>query len=431
MKSLRLIIKRIILAFTNESIQLKSNLVKAYKIHLTIGLLISVVILFSQCHNIKEKALHKTSNPKVKLASSATIFRALPETFLSPKTNILSDEKVNLGRLLFFDPILSGDRDIACATCHHPSHGYAEFRDLSIGTSGRGLGDKRSFSKNSNIPIMKRNSNSILNSAFSGIDTAGNYTPEFAKMFWDSRVFGLENQAIEPLIAVDEMKGTNYERHEILKEIENRLSAIPEYVEMFSLAFDEENPINDVNIGKAIAAFERSLLANNSRFDQYLNGDDEAISKAEKLGFRMFQKAGCANCHFGPMLSDFTEHTLGIPENEKLTEYDKGLYEDYAFRTPSLRNLRFTAPYMHNGTMNTLQDVLEFYEDTSNGRMRHDSLEYSQIDTFIQQINLSVKEIGPIISFLNTLNDPNFDKTIPESVPSQLQVAGNIIPITF
>jgi cytochrome c peroxidase len=126
------------------------------------------------------------------------------------------------------------------------------------------------------------------------------------------------------------------------------------------------------------------------------------------------------------MFSDFKMHVLGIPENDKLPIADSGFEERFAFRTASLRNLRLTPPYMHNGSFNTLEKVLEFYEDISFGKSRNDSVSAENFDPLIRELNLSVMEMGPIISFLNTLNGQDFDKEIPETVPSKLPVGGNI-----
>ena len=351
---------------------------------------------------------------------------ALPKRVKSPDNNPVTKEKIELGRLLFFDPLLSGDKDVACATCHHPSNGWAEYRDLSIGVNGVGFGSKRVFKPPNTIPFVKKNAHTILNTAYNGIDIYNAYHPEEAPMFWDLRIQSLELQAIEPLKAMEEMRGLNYSETEILVELVSRLKAIPEYQLLFEQAFPETEAISIENLGKAIAAFERTLLTNNSRFDQYMRGDESAISLSEKDGFELFKKVGCANCHNGPMLSDYQIHVLSVPENPKLSELDKGFEETFGFRTPTLRNLRFTAPYMHNGTMPNLQRVLEFYEDISFGKSQNPVVSPQQFDPLVKELKLRVRDMAPIISFLNTLNDSDFDKTVPESVPSGLSVGGNI-----
>jgi cytochrome c peroxidase len=222
------------------------------------------------------------------------------------------------------------------------------------------------------------------------------------------------------------MRGPNFDQQEILTEIVTRLRSIAEYQDLFRQAFDTENPINTANLAKAIAAFERTLITNNSRFDQYMRGDREALSLSEQEGFEIFKQVGCPNCHNGAMFSDFEPHVLGTPGNDKLPEFDRGIDSTFAFRTPTLRNLRFTAPYMHNGSLPTLKRVLEFYEDISVGKSQHPQVSRAELDPLVGELSLKVKDMSSIISFLNSLNDPNFDRSIPDRVPSGLPVAGNI-----
>ncbi|TXG38460.1 cytochrome-c peroxidase [Seonamhaeicola maritimus] len=373
---------------------------------------------FFNCKNKK--------NTLVEIAQTKVRVSALPKTIKSPNNNPTTKEKVDLGRLLFFDPILSGNKDVACATCHHPKNGYAEFRDISIGVNGQGFGNKREFKQPNDIPFVKRNAHTVLNTAYNGINMSNHYSPEDAPMFWDSRVNSLEDQALEPIKALEEMRGTHFSDTEILNEVVKRLKAIPEYQTLFENVFEEDEPIASENIGKAIAAYERTLVTNNSDFDKYMRGDESAISLAEKEGFELFKKVGCINCHNGPMFSDFKMHVLSVPENKKLDSIDTGFEAQFAFRTPTLRNLRFTAPYMHNGTLASLEKVLEFYEDLSFKKSRNPHIETTQIDTLAQNLTVKVKDMSLIISFLNTLNDDTFDKTVPEHVPSGLQVGGDI-----
>ena len=377
--------------------------------------------LWIGCGNPKEGKVQDIG-PVKRVATVA----ALPRTILHPNDNQNSADKELLGKLLFFDPILSGGKDVSCATCHHPASGYAEFLDLSIGPNARGLGSKRVFNSPNDIPIMKRNSPTILNTAYNGIDSKQDYVPENAPMFWDDRVKSLETQALEPIKTLEEMRGNHFEKSEILTVVTNRIKKIPEYQTLFAQAFGEDVPIDSIAIGKAIAAFERTLVANNSRFDQYMMGDVNAISNSEKEGFALFKSVGCINCHNGPMFSDYKMHVLGVPDNPKLPEPDRGLGDSFAFRTASLRNLRFTAPYMHNGSFRDLKQVLEFYEDISFGKSRNPLVSKEMFDPFVRELQLTVKDMSRIISFLNTLNDSEFDKEIPEKVPSGLPVGGDI-----
>lgn len=360
------------------------------------------------------------------LIDSLSQFSALPTQVKAPQDNPSSPEKVHLGKLLFFDPILSGERDVACATCHHPSNGFAEMLDISIGVNGRGFGSKRHFKQPNTIPFTKRNSPTVINTAFNGINAGKVYAPEHAPMFWDLRANSLEAQALEPLKALEEMRGHGYSEEEIIPIILSRLQEIPAYRRLFREAFGPATKITADNLAKAIASYERTLITNNSRFDQYMRGDRSAISLSEKDGFRQFIQSGCGNCHNGPMFSDYQTHVLGVPDNPKLGYVDMGMDSSFAFRTPSLRNLRFTAPYMHNGSLSTLQRVLEFYEDIAGGKMRTTHLNKDQLDPLIKEIDLRVNEMAPIISFLNTLNDDSFDQSEPASVPSGLPVGGDI-----
>lgn len=360
------------------------------------------------------------------LIDSLAHFSALPLEVKHPQDNPPSEAKVRLGRMLFFDPILSANQDVACATCHLPDNGFAESLQISIGVNGHGRGSKRQFREPNTIPFTQRNSQTVVNTAFNGINNEGEYDPEAAPMFWDMRASSLEAQALEPIKSLPEMRGDQIEESEVLDRVVARLEGIPAYQAMFAEVFPAENAITSSNMAKAIACYERTLITNNSRFDRYMRGDESAISISEKDGFRQFILSGCGNCHNGPMFSDYQMHVLGVPENKKLETPDVGIDSSFAFRTASLRNLRFTSPYMHNGSFYSLKRVLEFYEDIADGKLRNPRVSKDQIDPLIKSIELRVMEMSPILSFLNTLNDNRFDQSQPESVPSGLPVGGNL-----
>ncbi len=385
--------------------------------------LYSILLLALGC---KEYTPSRKEGIKSENRTVSVRLSALPKQVKSPSNNPINTAKVDLGRLLFFDPILSGNKDVACATCHHPSSGYTETLDISIGVNGQGFGSKRAFKHPNNIPFTKRNAQSILNTAFNGIDIYGKYNPAEAPMFWDLRVKSLESQALEPIKALEEMRGTNFSEEEILPEVLRRLKANTEYVTLFESAFFESNPVTIDNMAKAIAAYERTLIANNSRFDQYMRGHKNALSESEIQGFELFKEVGCPKCHNGPMFSDFKLHVISAPPNEKLNVPDSGFQNTFAFRTPSLRNLRFTFPFMHNGKLGSIRKILEFYEDVSDGKPRNIHVVKDSLDPLVRSLDLTVKEMGPIINFLLCLNDQDFDKEVPGAVPSGLQVAGNI-----
>lgn len=345
-------------------------------------------------------------------------FGRLPEIVTHPSDNLYSSQKAMLGKLLFWDPILSGNKDIACGTCHHPNNGYAEQLDLSLGVGGVGLSENRK-----NGILIKRNTPTILNSSFNGIDEMGIVTHKSAPMFWDNRIQSLEKQAIQPILSAEEMRGNEIPEVAIIDTILLRLKNIPEYQNRFTEVFGE-NSITEENLGKAIATFERTLIAKNSRFDQYAKGDRTALSSLEIRGMINFSEVGCSNCHNGPMFSDYELHILTVPENEKLNEPDKGNGE-FAFRTPSLRNLEFTAPYMHNGVFKSLEDVLDFYDDVDEESLNV-NIDNDKKDKKLKELDLPDDKVASIIAFLKTLSDENFDKEVPLQVPSNLNPGGNI-----
>lgn len=346
-------------------------------------------------------------------AQALSPFAPLPLQVASPADNPSTPEKVALGKLLFFDPVLSGGGDVACATCHHPDHGYADGRDLPIGVGGTGLGPKRTAGNGS--LIVKRNSPTVLNVAFNGlVDTSAHYDPSQAPMFWDSRVRGLEAQALAPIESLEEMRGGEIATGGGVAGAVARVAAIAEYQELFRRAFGAADAVNVVNLSRAIAAFERSLITTDSRFDRYLRGDKTALNAVESFGMDAFDAQGCTLCHRGPMLSDYQVHVLGVPDNRALNGPDTGADGRGAFRTPSLRNLAVTAPYMHGGTIPFIDTVVaDFYRRPGNN---------PRVDPLLQQV--AVESNGSFITaFLATLTG-TFDRSIPARVPSGLTPGG-------
>lgn len=355
-------------------------------------------------------------------------FAALPRAAKARAENPATKDKVALGRMLFWDPILSGRKDVACATCHHPRFGYAENRDLSIGVDGVGLGASRHFKPATTIPFVKRNSQTILNTAFNGITDGGGYDPSTAPMFWDLRAKGLEAQALEPIKTFEEMRGDAYTEANAIPSVVARLNSVVEYRDLFARAFRGVRPITGDQLGQALAAFQRALTASNAPFDRYMRGEQAAMSDAQLRGMRRFQRVGCINCHRGPMFSDYQVHVLGVPDNPLLRVSDAGVDQTYAFRTASLRNLTHTAPYMHNGVFASLRDVLEFYDDVSGrrGRARNSHVSREQLDPLLRQLRDPDDRAGDLIAFLEALTDDAFDRTVPTRVPSGLHPGGNI-----
>ena len=230
-----------------------------------------------------------------------TVTEDLSPSSLKVEANAASSQTIALGKTLFWDPILSGNKDVACATCHHPANGYADNLDISIGVGGVGLGINRHFLNPSTGVFNKRNSQTILNTVFNGMDVNGNYDPSNAPMFWDSRVKSLENQSLEPIKTLEEMRGTRFTEKNALDSVVARLKNIPEYQLLFKNAFGASQAITSDNISVAIAAFERTLTANNSPFDRFKRGERTAMNALEIQGMNAFQTAGCAGCHTGSM----------------------------------------------------------------------------------------------------------------------------------
>jgi len=279
-----------------------------------------------------------------------------------PADNPMSAEKVELGKKLFFDSRMSGDGSSPCAACHLPEQGWGDAGEISRGYPGT---------------THWRNSQTIYNSAY------------YNKLFWEGNVTSLEAQA--PAAAEGNVAGNGDPAM-----MEMRLRFIPEYVAAFKRVFGTEWP-RMTHAYMAIAAFERTIVSDPKKvpFDRYTMGDKTALTAAQLRGLALFHgKGGCIQCHHGPLASDQKFHALGVPENDvfkteplyqithRWEQYQKGMAEnryreagqdfglyyqtknpkdDGKFRTPSLRELKYTAPYMHNGVFYTLDEVVDFY----------------------------------------------------------------------
>jgi cytochrome c peroxidase len=249
-----------------------------------------------------------------------------PKTAPAPKENPTTPEKVTLGKLLFFDPRLSGDNKLSCATCHQPDQAFGDGSSQAKGAAGK---------------TLKRNAPSLLNVGFN------------STFFWDGRAKSLEEQALLPIQAADEM-------NQDLDELEKELNAVPAYVKQFQAVFGTK--VTRDGIAKALSAFQRTLVTGPSPYDRYLGGDKDALSQEAKRGMELFfGNAGCARCHQGPLLTDGKFYRLGFSQDKGRGLVTGKKEDNYKFRTPSLRNVARTGPYMHDGSTNTLSDVLFYY----------------------------------------------------------------------
>ena len=360
-----------------------------------------------------------------------------------PENNPPRQERISLGRFLFFDPILSGEKDVSCGTCHHPDFAFADRRQFGAGVSGSGLGPDRILMED-DFHLEPRNSQTILNTAFNG---AMNTRPSAnGCQFWDCRVNSLETQATKPVESRVEMKGDAYPAEVALDSVLARLRGIPEYVQRFEQAFPEEADgtpdsapaavIDTSTYARAVAAYERELVARNSAYDRYVRGDDGALTSEQKDGLMLFfEKANCAECHRGPMLSNFNFVVHGTPQEgvgKEVIEGDDtgreeatGNPEDrYAFRVPSLRNVEITPPYMHDGVFRTLKEVVRFYNQGA--RPRHPEIGNEELHPALREpLDLTEEEIDALVAFMRSLTDPgrelpDYLLTVPEEVPSGL-----------
>lgn len=394
-------------------------------------------------------------------------------------------EQVALGQVLFFDKVLSGNRDISCATCHHPLFALGDGLSVSIGTGGRGLGPERVLDKGSFIP---RNAPEIFNRG----------DALWTTMFWDGRISGspleglrtpagsqlpqglpniLAAQAMFPVTSRDEMRGHAGDRDVFgqpneLAEVADgdflqmwqllmvRLRAIPEYEALFAAAYPQTTPAQwgFQHAAAAIAAFEVELgNLVDTPWDRYLRGDSDALSPAAKRGALLFLgEAGCVRCHSGPLLTDQQFHVLAVPQvgpgkgAEAPADFGRGRetlqpQDRFAFRTPPLRNVAVTGPWMHDGAYTSLELAVRHHLDALNAWQRYDASQldprlrptlrsdaqevrqmFANLDPHLRvPLRLSDAAIGDLLTFLEALTDPAvfaLERFIPSRVPSGLPV---------
>lgn len=335
--------------------------------------------------------------------SNTGLERAFPPEN-APADNPGTPEKVALGRMLFFDPILSEGNDVSCASCHHPDFGFADGLQTAAGLGATSFGPQRSGGT-----TLTRNTLSLWNVGYN------------AFFFWDGRVASLEDQVLVPLSHPDEMAMANGE------DMAAELAAIPEYVELFDAAFPGEQ-LNLENVQRALAAFERSLVSQNSPFDQYAAGQLDALTPAQRRGFAIFRSAAtrCFECHTAPTFANDTFRITGVLDLPG-TQHDPGRAgvaadaADGAFKVPTLRNIVLSAPYMHNGVFSTLEEVIEFY---AKGGGRADGND--NVDSLVRPFELTDQEKSDLIAFLYSLTDESALPDIPASVPSGLAVVTDL-----
>lgn len=293
-------------------------------------------------------------------------------TMLIPNNNPLSVEGIDLGRKLFYDPVLSGDSTQSCSSCHQQKHAFSDPKQFSVGIDGLSGG---------------RNASAIINAGWQ------------SSVFWDGRVSSLEEQALGPIPNPIEM---HLDWDEAIVRLNNS-----DYKDLFKLAFGDEVITKEL-VAMAIAQFERTLISDNAKFDKFLT-DELTLSPLEAAGFNLFfsEKAECFHCHGRPLFTDDDLHNNGLDEvfddigqGEVTGENaDRG-----KFRTPTLRNIEFTAPYMHDGRFNTLEEVIDFYSDSIKTSSTVDPLMPNDNGGF----HWTALEKLQLVSFLKTLSDTSF-----------------------
>jgi cytochrome c peroxidase len=399
---------------------------------------------------------------------------------------VVDDSTFDLGRALYFDPELSGNRNISCATCHHPDFASGDALSVSIGQGGIGLGTERVTADGGLIP---RNAPDVYNRGASG----------WTKMFWDSRVSGnrvagfetpagdqfptgvdnvLAAQAMFPVTSPGEMRGSPedtdvfgepnelamYSEDDysgIWRAIVDRLTAIPEYVDMFAAAYPDLAPedIGFEHAANAIAAFEAKAFAfDDSPWNRYLSGGEDEMSDAAKRGALLFfGEAGCSTCHLGTLLTDQEHHSIAVPQvgpgkgEEAPEDWGRGretsnVEDRYAFRTPPLHNVAVTGPWLHDGAFSSLEGVIRHHMDPEASLASYDvgstvgpGLLFVDRQRYLEPLlssispelavvpSLTDSQIDDLGAFLDALTDPgatDLSRLVPASVPSGLPVTG-------
>ena len=284
-----------------------------------------------------------------------------------PQNNPISPAKAALGRKLFSDPLLSRTRDVSCQSCHTPGLSFSDGRKLSQGIMLRN---------------GRRNVPALVNRGYG------------SSFFWDGRASSLEEQVLQPIQNPDEMDLS-------LEELAARLSVDREYSKLFERTFGRNLAIEDV--ARALASYVRTIVSGNSPVDRYVNGDSEALSNESRRGLQIFRgKGNCTACHLGPNFSDERFHNTGVAWSDGAwlddgrfavtrIESDRG-----AFKVPTLREIDRTAPYMHDGSIATLEDVVEFYDRGANAN--------PHLDREIRPLHLSTGEKAALVAFLKSLS---------------------------
>lgn len=296
-----------------------------------------------------------------------------------PKDNPSTPEKIELGKQLYFDKRLSGDNMVACASCHDPKLGWSNSDKTAVGIGGQRGG---------------RSSPTVLNTAYQ------------AFQFWDGRAKTLEEQAVGPIANPIEMNLP-------LDKAVEKIGAIKGYQEQFQKVFGE--PVTIENIGKALATFERTIVSGESAYDHFRAGDESALSIQAREGMQLFfGRANCSSCHSGPNFTDNGFHNIGVSFTNEQPDFgryaiSKIVGDKGGFKTPSLREIARTAPYMHDGSLATLEEVVDYY---AKGGTPNDYL-----DEELFPLKLNADQKAALVTFLK---EGLASKSYPDVEPPKL-----------
>ena len=297
---------------------------------------------------------------------------------LVPSDNPITPAKVELGRQLFYDPVLSTSEAMSCATCHHPDMGFSNGQTVSTPRPG----------------APPRNVPALWNVGFNRF------------IQWDGSEQLLESQAWLPLTLPNEMASDP-------AEVKARLRAIPAYVKLFDAAFggNDVETVTFDNVTRALAVFQRTLISQNSAYDRYVAGDSAALTAQQQRGMELFlsERTHCAECHQPPLFALENFRVTGIPSDDlgRAAVSEKGIKG--AFKVPTLRNVALSAPYMHNGSLATLDEVVQFYADGA-GRANG----FERVDPLLKGFDLTAEEKADLVAFLNALTDESQLPAVPE-----------------
>ncbi len=301
-----------------------------------------------------------------------------PKNIPFPQDNPPTKEKIELGKLLFFDTRLSANDDISCASCHDPKKGWSDGLPKAVGDQNK---------------VGRRNSPTLLNTAY------------LEKYFHDGRADSLEEQALGPIEAEVEM---NMPIEKLVKKLNN----IAGYKKLFAKAFGQEE-ITKENIVKAIASFERTIVSADTRFYRYITGDEQALSQVEQIGFDIFLNEGrCNSCHNGFNFTNESFNNVGLNDTKDLGVYELNKQKLWygTFKTPTLLDIEKTAPYFHDGSVATLKEAVSL---CGNGGRRPVTIR----SPFFRDRGLSEEEVDFVVAFLKTLSTKELNTTIPTSFP--------------